>query len=175
MEKEHSNLLKESFRIFYEKHSAAFLNFIRKACGGDEATARDIFQESFLRLFRSSPRGLNEYQLKSYLFKTAFRLVIDEKRKQREEPLEDRIFPGTSHDDNTDFRMDITGAFARLDKKSRTLLLLAHVEGYSYREISEITGIKESSLKVTLFRARRKFEQILRSSGFTQGGRDERR
>jgi len=71
--------------------------------------------------------------------------------------------------------MDITGAFARLDKKSRTLLLLAHVEGYSYREISEITGIKESSLKVTLFRARRKFEQILRSSGFTQGGRDERR
>ena len=82
------------------------------------------------------------------------------------------MFPGTSCDDDADFRMDIAGAFARLDKKSRTLLLLAHVEGYSYREISEITSIKETSLKVTMFRARKKFEKILRSSGFSDGGSD---
>ena len=173
MEKEHNNLLKESFRIFYEKHSQAFLNFIRKACGGDEATARDIFQESFFRLFRSSPHGLNEYQLKSYLYKTAYRLVIDEKRKKRQEPLNDQLFMDASENDDRERRMDVAGALDRLDKKSRSLLILAHVEGYSYREISGITGIRETSLKVTMFRARRKFENILRSSGFSMGEGNE--
>lgn len=83
MDRENNNLLKETFRLFYEKHSAGFLNYVRKTCGGDNASASDIFQETFLRLFRSSPAGLNEYQLKAWIYKTSYRLIIDEKRKKR--------------------------------------------------------------------------------------------
>ena len=167
MDREHNNLLKETFRIFYENHSAGFLNFIRKACSGDEGLAGDIFQESFFKLFRSSPRGLNEYQLKSYLYKTAYRLIIDEKRKRgREvEPLEDRVVEDSTGPDN-DLSLDMDKAFSLLKEKERTLLWMAYVEGYTHREISELTGINEKSLKVTLFRIRKKFAAILKDSGF---------
>ena len=169
MEKVENNELKEIFAAFYAKYSSPFLNFIRKACGGDEGTARDIFQESFLRLFRSSPRGLREYQLKSYLYRTAFRLVIDEKRRKRHEPLNEHLTGTAADREDANLKIDVSGAFNRLDPKSRSLLMLAHVEGYSYKEISRITGIRETSLKVNLFRARRKLEGILRSLGFPNG------
>lgn len=174
MDREHNNLLKESFRIFYENHSAGFLNFIRKACGGDEGIAGDIFQESFFRLFRTSPRGLNEYQLKSYLYKTAYRLVIDEKRKKTTEAItDDMTHIEQKVDKDTDLSIDLERIFGKLKKKERSLLWLAYVEGYSHREISEITKIKEKSLKVVLFRLRKKCAVILRAEGFTYGGTNE--
>lgn len=167
MDREYNNLLKETFRIFYENHSAGFLNFIRKACGGDEGLAGDIFQESFFKLFRSSPRGLNEYQLKSYLYKTAYRLIIDEKRKKRGEiePSENMMVEDSAGPD-IDLSLDMDKTFSLLKKKERTLLWMAYVEGYTHREISELTGLNEKSLKVTLFRIRKKFAAMLKESGF---------
>lgn len=174
MDREHNNLLKESFRIFYENHSAGFLNFIRKACGGDEGIAGDIFQESFFRLFRSSPRGLNEYQLKSYLYKTAYRLVIDEKRKRTSDSITDEMtYIESKGVNNADLSIDLERIFGKLKKKERSLLWLAYVEGYSHREISEVTDIKEKSLKVVLFRLRKKCAEILRAEGFSYGGTNE--
>ena len=170
MDRENNNLLKETFRLFYEKHSAGFLNFIRKTCGGDNAIASDIFQESYLRLFRSSPAGLNEYQLKAWLYKTAYRLIIDEKRKKREEALDvDMIEDETRPGHFQDLPIDMDKIFRQLKERERSLLWMAHVEGYTHREISRITGLNEKSIKVTLFRLRNKFAGILRKSGFDGG------
>lgn len=156
--------------MFYNKHAAGFLNFIRKTCGGDPALAGDIFQESFYRLFRSSPAGLNEHQLKSWLYTTAYRLIIDEKRKKREDIAEMDLFAENSssrYSEKLPHEMDVI--FNRLPVKDRTLLWMAHVEGYTHKEISEVTGIKEKSLKVILFRMRKKFAEGLRRAGY-QGG-----
>jgi DNA-directed RNA polymerase specialized sigma24 family protein len=43
------------------------------------------------------------------------------------------------------------------------LLWLAYVEGYSYREIAQMTDTKENSLKVQLFRARERMANILKA------------
>ena len=51
---------------------------------------------------------------------------------------------------------------ARLRPRDRQLLWLAHAEGYSHREISEITGLGEASVRLLLFRARRKLARMLR-------------
>jgi len=167
MDREHNNLLKETFRIFYEKHSAGFLNFIRKSCGGDEGEAGDIFQESFFKLFRSSPHGLNEYQMKAWLYKTAYRLIIDAKRKKKhdtESPENIQAADSSVHD--KELPIDMDRAFRKLRGKERTLLWMAYVEGYTHREIARITGVREKSLKVTLFRIRKKFASILEWAGY---------
>ncbi len=170
MDRENNNLLKETFRLFYEKHSAGFLNFVRKTCGGDSSMANDIFQESFLRLFKSSPAGLNEYQLKAWIYKTAYRLVIDEKRKKREDLLEgDNIGVELPSVHSEDLEIDMDKIFRLLNEKERSLLWMAYVEGYTHREISRISGLNEKSIKVTLFRLRKKFAGILRRSGFDGG------
>ena len=48
----------------------------------------------------------------------------------------------------------------------RCIVKMAYVEGYTHREISELTGLNEKSLKVTLFRIRKKFAAMLKESGF---------
>jgi RNA polymerase sigma-70 factor (ECF subfamily) len=46
--------------------------------------------------------------------------------------------------------------------RDRQLLWLAHAEGYSHREIAEVTGLAAGSVRLLLFRARRKMARVLR-------------
>ena len=63
-------------------------------------------------------------------------------------------------------RSDMQKLFEELEPKERALLWLAHVEGAPHREVAEILGLKEKSIRVMLFRARRKFASILESNGY---------
>ena len=53
-------------------------------------------------------------------------------------------------------------SFKLLKPRERILLWLAYVEGYSSKEIAEVTKTKENSIKVQLFRARKELANILR-------------
>jgi RNA polymerase sigma-70 factor (ECF subfamily) len=52
--------------------------------------------------------------------------------------------------------------------RDRQLLWLAHAEGYSHNEIAEVTGLGSASIRLLLFRARRKIARLL---GEEQRGR----
>ena len=47
----------------------------------------------------------------------------------------------------------------------RQMLWLAYVEGSSHKEIAEIVGTREQSVRTLLFRARRKLTSLLRARG----------
>ncbi len=154
------------FKRFYEKHSKAFWRFILKTCG-DESMADDIFQESYFKFLRANPQNLNEHQLKAYLFKIAVRLVIDHHRKIQVEQKSLMNFHFDERKDGDIFlSMDMEILFKQLKPKERTLLWLAYIEGYRHREIADITGIKEKSVRVQLFRVKKKFAAILREKGY---------
>ena len=53
-------------------------------------------------------------------------------------------------------------SFKLLKPRERILLWLAYVEGYSSKEIAEVTKTKENSIKVQLFRTRKELANILR-------------
>ena len=163
-----NKIWKESFKVFYRKYSKPFWLFIFKMCG-EASMADDIFQESFLRFLKASPVELNEYQKKSYLYKTATRLIIDQKKRIQIEKKKYLENNPEKKKKNFFLSMDMEKIFKQLKPKERTLLWLAYVEGYSHREISEITHLKEKSIKVQLFRTRKKFAGILRQKGYTGG------
>jgi RNA polymerase sigma-70 factor (ECF subfamily) len=54
--------------------------------------------------------------------------------------------------------------------RDRQLLWLAYAEGYSHREIAAITGLASASIRLLLFRARRKIARLLREN-VAQDGR----
>jgi RNA polymerase sigma-70 factor (ECF subfamily) len=56
--------------------------------------------------------------------------------------------------------------FKQIGIRERALLWLAYVEGAEHREIAESLNLKEKSVKVLLYRARRKMEAVLRKRGF---------
>lgn len=156
----------DQFKVFYEKHSKPFWRFIFKSCG-DESMADDILQESYFKFIRANPQNLNEHQLKAYLYKIAVRLIIDHKRKIQ---VEQKSLSNISFENRKDadifLSMDMEILFKQLKLKERTLLWLAYIEGYTHREISEITGTKEKGIRVQLFRIKKKFALILKSKGY---------
>lgn len=139
--------------------------------------ADDIFQESFYKFLRTKPVILNENHMKSYLYKIAFRLIIDKKRrtmvekralKQEKEGYKRRRDIG-SQEPEILLSLDMENTFQLLKQRARILLWLAYVEGYSCNEIAEITEIKTNSVKVQLFRARKELANILRQKEYERG------
>ncbi|UCE42832.1 MAG: RNA polymerase sigma factor [Candidatus Aminicenantes bacterium] len=161
---------KELWEKFYTNHSRSFWFYIYKICG-DENMADDIYQESFVKFLKAKPDIANETHLKVYLYRIAYHLIVDKKRRIK---VEKRSFEEKVHTYERDMHnsgqesgvllsMEMEKTFKRLKPKQRMLLWLAYVEGYSYREIAQMTHTKENSLKVQLFRAREKLTEILKA------------
>ena len=96
----------------------------------DAAVADDLLQETFYRFLRSGPSGLNEFQMKAYLYKTAISLVSDHWRtlNRQRSWLEKAIPPGKKPRD-LDLTHDMTRLFRELkpDRKS-TRLNSSHIQ-----------------------------------------------
>ena len=60
-----------------------------------------------------------------------------------------------------DLQEILHNALDQLPEVQRTVILLRDYEGYDYAEIGRITNLKESQVKVYIFRARKKLKQIL--------------
>ena len=162
--------LKEIWERFYTNHSRSFWFYIYKICG-NEQLADDIYQESFVKFLKAGPEMANEKHMKVYLYRIAFRLIVDKKRRIK---VEKKSFEEKAHTFERDMHdagqesgvllsMEMKKTFKKLKPKQRMILWLAYVEGYSYSEIAQMTNTKENSLKVQLFRAREKLADLIRA------------
>ena len=72
--------------------------------------------------------------------------------------------PGLSPEDTLlgrERRREIAAALARLPERQRSVFVLSHVEGRTSKEVSALTGLNESTVRVHLFRAIRKLRVLL--------------
>jgi RNA polymerase sigma-70 factor (ECF subfamily) len=158
----------ERFKAFYDRTSRPLWAYLSRLTG-DRTAADDLVQESFYRLLRVKMPEVNEAQLKSYLFRIATNLVRDEWRQRKTRPAfsssDDVDIPvKAQHAEHHEHRSVLSRAMSRMKPRERELLLLAYVEGSSHREISEVSGLKENSIRPLLLRARRKLAGFLRGS-----------
>ncbi len=153
------------FEAFYAATSRALQGYVRRVAG-DPAIVDDILQEAYVRLLSAPP--LTAAQRKSYLYRTATNLVTDhhraQSRRRRWWQLAPRLAEATPS--AVELSSDMERLFALLDTQDRALLWLAYVEGSSHREIAEVLQLQEKSVKVLLYRARRRMETILTTHGF---------
>ncbi|MCF8370760.1 MAG: RNA polymerase sigma factor [Bacteroidales bacterium] len=121
----------------------------------DEEKAKDIVQESFTKLWINA-EGVNYQKVKSYLYSTAYHTMIDGIRKEKRiVDFENVRAIEYSHSEQySDLAEILNDAVKRLPDDQRSVVLLRDYEGYSYKEISEITGLNESQVKVYIYRAR---------------------
>lgn len=121
----------------------------------DEENAKDIVQEFFVRLWEKH-KVVNFEKSKSYLFTTAYHLMIDEIRKERYKSSSNDFTGLTSHYDPrySDLSQILDEAVNRLPEIQRIVVMLRDYEGYSYKEIGEITKLSEPQVKVYIYRAR---------------------
>jgi RNA polymerase sigma-70 factor (ECF subfamily) len=157
----------DSFRSFYDKTMPVLRAYTVRSCGSIEM-ADDILQEAFLRFLHSAPATLTEPQMRSYLYRTVEALLIDRWHGARREQITvDRIAREHTAVPAPNMNTDMERAFSQLDPKQRSLLWLAYVEGFNHKEIAATTNVGEKSVRVLLFRARKKLQAILKDIGLS--------
>ena len=128
----------------------------------DTEEARDIVQETYARLW-SRVEEVSALKVKSYLFSTAYHVMIDIIRKEKRKiEYRQAMQQDSIHNDNYSDVLEILHeAINKLPEIQRSVILLRDYEGYSYDEIAEITGLNESQVKVYIFRGRMYLKKYL--------------
>lgn len=166
------SLDEDTFAVFYQRSASGLWRYLRRLAG-NEAMADDLVQESFIKFLGVDASHLprEPRQRTAYLYRIATNLLRDRWRREKREEgwLTQLLFSRSARQETApraDLRMDLDTVLARLKQQERALLLLAYVEGYDHREIAEILGLKSGSIRVLLFRARKKLMSVLAEHGF---------
>jgi RNA polymerase sigma-70 factor, ECF subfamily len=163
----------DAFAGFYQRSAPALRAYLVRV-SGNAALADDLMQESYLRfLCATRPEG-GEVNYRRYLFRIATNLLKDHWRRPlaaRIEDVPERFLAARDGLAHIDSQAILEPAMARMRPRERQLLWLAHAEGYSHREISEITGLNTAGIRLLLFRARRKIARLLRKQIDANRGR----
>jgi RNA polymerase sigma-70 factor (ECF subfamily) len=156
----------DTFRLLYDRTARPLWVYLLRRTN-DAELADDLLQETYYRFLRTRVAYQSETHRKNYLFRIATNLVNDTHRRKRDHVQlseEDSSLPGTHGDSagQSARRTDLARAMAQLKPRQRDALWLAYAEGSSHEEIAEILGVKVASIKLILFRARRKVARLLR-------------
>jgi len=159
----------ERFRTLYQRTARPLWAYLSRA-SGNSALADDLLQETYYRFLTSSRPEMSEDHQRHYLFRIATNVLRDYWRRSKgtQLPLSefDRSLEIPSHErtaEQVHLRRDLGRALERLKPHERQMLWLAYVLGSSHKEIAEVLGLKAQSIRLLLFRARRKLADLLRS------------
>ena len=155
-----------TFRELYNEVAPRLRSYIRRACG-DATLADDLLQEAFYRFLRANLPPLQRWQRKAYLYLTASTLLTDHwRRLARARRWKLEAFSGqTEPTEEPNNESEAMLLFRLLKPREQTLLWLAYVEGFNHQEIASAMQLSEKSVRVLLFRARKKFGEALQKGG----------
>ncbi len=150
---------------------------------GDEDSAEDITQNTFLAAYRSLP-GFRDGSFRSWLYRIGTNVCYDELRRRKRHPvlpLEDGDepeegaaplydLPGSrtlpeQECERHELEQVIQQALNRLDTGQRAVVVLVDLEGFDYTEAGQILNVPVGTVKSRLARARLRLSQLLGTFG----------
>jgi RNA polymerase sigma-70 factor (ECF subfamily) len=155
-----------AFDVLFSRWGSRLLGYLQRMVG-DAATAEELVQEAFLRVYRARDSYHAESRFSTWLYRIATNLALNELRRPR------RRRPHASTDDEAaplalvDRKPDpeaaaharlvlneLEAALFELPDRQRMALWLATVAGQSYAEVARALGTSEKSVKSLVHRAR---------------------
>lgn len=153
----------DAFAAFYERSARPLWAYLARV-SGDAALADDLLQESYVRFLCADVKLDGEVSARRYLFRIASNLMKDYWRKPKTDSMDEvpeEHFRAEGSAGQVESAMMLGPALKQMKPRERQLLWLAYAEGYSHREIAEVTGLASASIRLLLFRARRKVARLI--------------
>jgi len=143
------------------------------------AEAEDAVQEAFLRVLKHRNKLGEIRDVRVWLIRITWNVVLDRKRRGKTRPENDDIADFARVLPSADRRVDeeiissqeharILALIDRLPPKERQALLLSAVEELTTAQIASALGTTESSVRSRIFRARRELSALLEKEGVSQ-------
>jgi len=135
---------------------------------GSREDAEEVVQDTFVRAYRSLTRCEDPERFGSWLFTILVNRVRTSgaraTRRGKTFVHDEALALGAAEDaaaERIAWREEIDRALERLDADQREAFLLKHVEDLSYEEMSEMTGVGVSALKMRVKRACDRLREML--------------
>lgn len=157
-----------AFRVLVQRHRGPVFNFILRYTG-HRARAEDLMQETWLKVVRSSSEYQPKARFTTWVYTIARNLCVDSARKETyrqtdslDAPARDGAEDGRSMGEsvgdevsaqperaahNASLRPMLTRALSSLPEEQREVFLLREYHGISFKEIAEVTGVNENTVK----------------------------
>ena len=168
-----------AFSELYDRYRDRLVHFIARKTG-DRDRAEDLVQEAFIRVTRHLHRFDQSKKFSTWIYTICSNLAKNELRNRSRSPLV--LFQKLTTHWEPDHRPlqfeDLSGrpddqyrkrhlketidkAVEQLPEHHRIVFVLREMEGKTYEEISEITGVNLGTVKSRLNRARNNFAQVI--------------
>lgn len=162
---------REAFRCLFELYRHRVWS-IALSFSGNEATASDILQQVFLKLFTGIDKFRGEASFATWLYRLVANACLDERRRWRRWIPFDLFSEGEAEASIPEFvaqerysRQAVSAAvktaIRQLPPKLRIVILLKHFEGMSYEEISLALGCSAGTVASRLNRGHRELARLL--------------
>ena len=151
----------DAYRVLVDRYQARAFGHARFLSGSD-ADAADAAQDAFIDAYRA----LGRFDLARPFYPWLYVLLRNRCAKQRSR----RAARAESHElpealvsaaPDIDAALDLARALRRLDPDEREIVMLKHVEGWTYSEIAERIGVPLGTVMSRLFTARQRLRATL--------------
>lgn len=167
---------KEAMHVFYRRHRLAVYRFVLRFLR-DEAAAEDVANDVFIDVFRQAGRFEGRSRASTWLLGMARFKALSERRKRRDTVDADDALEGVEDDADSpevsvqkqDKAQLLRRCIEKLSPEHREVIDLVFYHGRSIKEIAEIAGIPENTVKTRAFHARRQLSLLMQKMGIDRG------
>ncbi len=155
----------DALREIIHRHGPALLNFLYQLTG-DRATAEDLSQEAFLRVYRHAARYVPGGGFRAWLYTIARHLALNHsrdravERDRRPEPINWAAAPPDGGE-RSELQRSIEKAIDAVSEPFRSALVMCVLHGLSYEEAAEACGCSVKTLSSRLARGRERFRDLM--------------
>src|SRR6266478_4959997 len=169
---------KAAFETLVQRHQHRVFA-VAKGILKRQEDVEDVAQQVFVKAYFSLKRFDQRAAFSTWLYKITVNECWDLLRKRKARPLiyesdfneeqsrqysatERQTTKGPDTSDRMAMRERLEGMLGQLDKRDRAMLILKEVQGFSVEEIADSMGLNANTVKVRLFRARKRIVEYSR-------------
>src|SRR3954452_10614458 len=154
-----------AFETLYERHAPAILRYCRSILRSTQE-AEDVKQEVFVLAISALRRGAEPDAFRPWLYRIAHNACMSHLRVRRPVLVADHgvlVGPAVAaepvHGHREELRQ-LLDDIGRLPDVQRGALLLREMDGFSYEQVGEVLGLSLSTVRASIFRARRTLQGL---------------
>jgi len=158
------------FSCLYQRYETDLLRYIRRISDVDEDEARDILQDSFIKIWRNLNDFDHGLKFSSWIYRVVHNETVSQVRKKKsfgkDKKTDIDLFINIIQDDSGslfEHEMRIEKMLSILEEipfKYKEILVLKFLEKKSYDEISDILKIPEGTVAIRINRAKKIFREL---------------
>ncbi|MFH1277532.1 MAG: sigma-70 family RNA polymerase sigma factor [Candidatus Eisenbacteria bacterium] len=171
-----------AFNQLISRWERAVYNFVYRVVGHEE-DAKDLVQETVIRVYHGLGRLKDPNKFPSWLFRIAHNVCLDRLRSGKHRPMvstdalpeggverliDDRIdfLRGRTDPEDAVYRKELSSILGRalqgLSEEQRTAVVMREYNGYSSKEIAEILGVPVGTVRSRVFHGLRNLGRVLK-------------